>query len=112
MTVLIACVVAGCGPDAMTAQEAVSVAKSHMQGEAVIVSTVQGRLGELAPIGLQVTDPNRAVWVVTLRGVMQVECTINPAGNAVCPVEPKLHLLVLDHVDGSLLGWSTITASP
>ena len=103
---------AACAPDAMTQQETVSVAKSHMQGEPVILSAVQGRIGALAPAGFRVTDPNRPVWVVTLRGVMQVDCTINATGNAVCPLEPKLHLLVLSRADGSLLGWSTVTSGP
>jgi hypothetical protein len=109
IAIQLACLVAACVPDTMTQLEAIEVAKSHMQPGAVIESAVFGALHELAPDGLEITDPDRRVWLVTMRGVPQIDCKRNDAGGFNCPLAPKQVLLVLDGVDGSPIGIQTIT---
>ena len=46
-----------------------------------------------------------------LRGTMRADCKPDAAGVLQCP-EPRQTILVLDYVDGSLLGWSTLTPVP
>ena len=110
--VLASVALAACLPDEMTQQETISVAKSHMVGEPAILTMQLGLMGELAPQGMQVTEPNRRVWAVTLRGTFATDCRMNALGNFDCPPEPKLGILVLDAKDGSFLGSSVITFVP
>jgi hypothetical protein len=108
--VLAVLVVAGCQQEApLTAQEAMNVARSHMHGDALVQAARNGPLGELAPPGVEAEDPNRLVWVVTVRGTFQVDCSVDGPGDIQCPPEPKTGLIVLDYMDGSMIAITTIT---
>lgn len=99
---------AGCGPEPITRQEAIDGALSHAPG-ASVVQVAEGTLAELAPVGLQVDDPARLVWAVTLHGTFLSDCDVDAAGELDCPPEPRLGLIVLDQVTGEIIGFSIIT---
>ena len=110
-SVVLLLAVAACSPEPLTVDEAMSVTRSHMQGDAMIRSVRNGRLGGLVP-DTDVGDPNRLVWVLSLRGVFQFECTVDAANNRKCPDEPVEGFLVLDYFDGSSISVSTFRIIP
>jgi len=102
--------VAACGPE-VTQQEAIDTARSHTHGEMEIVRVQSGTWAELAPAGAQVTDPNRQVWAITLRGTFAIDCTVDATGALVSCPAPSLGLILLDQKDGSALSISRIVRS-
>ena len=109
---LLVVLVAGCWRTGITKQQAIDSAKSHMEGEAIVLSVVDGPIGELAPTGLKVDDPSMRVWAVTLRGTFITDCKVEALGVVKCPPEPKLGLILLDYADGGFVASSVITVLP
>ena len=108
---LLVALVSACGPQPFTAQEAMDVARSHVVGDALIHGARNGRLGDLAP-DTSVGDPNRLVWVVSLRGVFQLDCKLDATRTMRCPKEPVEGILVLDYFDGSSISVTRIRVIP
>jgi len=100
------------GPGPMSRDEAISVARSHVHGDALIQGAELGRHGDLAPPDVTVDDPNRLVWVVTLRGVFSIDCKVELDLTVTCPRQPTFGILVLDGFDGSALTITRITPVP
>jgi hypothetical protein len=97
----------------ISADAAADLARSHVQGSAVLVSAVAGKYRDAFTIrstGVTLDQPDRLVWAVTYDAVFDDICP--PNGAACFPPRPGQNQVILDYFTGEFLESAAFAPAP